>query len=136
MLSFWLIRLLFLKLLKLCVRLFFCLNIRTLILCSLNPRVLRFSRTMIFAIEEINNSSQLLPGLKLGYQIYDSCIAVPVAAHVAFQMSNGQDPVFYKGSNCSQSGVVMAAIGDSGSTPSISISRIFRSFNIPLVSGN
>uniref|UniRef100_A0A3Q2R0R6 Extracellular calcium-sensing receptor-like n=1 Tax=Fundulus heteroclitus TaxID=8078 RepID=A0A3Q2R0R6_FUNHE len=113
---------------------FFCLNIHTLILCSLNTRVLRFSRTMIFAIEEINNSSELLPGIKLGYQIHDSCIAVPVAAHVAFQLSNGQDPMFYQGSNCSQSGVVMAAVGDSGSTPSISISRIFRSFSIPLVS--
>ncbi|PWA22108.1 hypothetical protein CCH79_00010358 [Gambusia affinis] len=101
---------------------------------SLNSRVLRFSRAMIFAIEEINNSSQLLPGVRLGYQIYDSCIAVPVAAHVAFQLSNGQDPVFHQGENCSQSGVVVAAVGDSGSTPSISISRIFRSFSIPLVS--
>ncbi|XP_008423293.1 extracellular calcium-sensing receptor-like [Poecilia reticulata] len=100
---------------------------------SLNSRVLRFLRTMIFAIEEINNSSQLLPGVSLGYQIYDSCIAVPVAAHVAFQLSNGQDPVFLQGGNCSESGVV-AAVGDSGSTPSISISRIFRSFSIPLVS--
>ncbi|XP_027900556.1 extracellular calcium-sensing receptor-like [Xiphophorus couchianus] len=89
---------------------------------------------MIFAIEEINNSSQLLPGVSLGYQIHDSCVAVPVAAHVAFQLSNGQDPVFHQGGSCSRSGVVLAAVGDSGSTPSISISRIFRSFSIPLVS--
>ncbi|XP_054901713.1 extracellular calcium-sensing receptor-like [Poeciliopsis prolifica] len=101
---------------------------------SLNSRVLRFARTMIFAIEEINNSSRLLPGVRLGYQIHDSCIAVPVAVHVAFQLSNGQDPVFDQGGNCSHSGVVVAAVGDSGSTPSISISRIFRSFSIPLVS--
>ncbi|KAM4742043.1 extracellular calcium-sensing receptor-like [Anableps anableps] len=89
---------------------------------------------MIFAIEEINNSSQLLPGIKLGYQIYDSCVSVPVSVHIAFQLSNGRDPVFYKGGNCSQSGVVMATVGDSGSTPSISMSRIMGSFNIPLVS--
>ncbi|XP_037835716.1 extracellular calcium-sensing receptor-like [Kryptolebias marmoratus] len=95
---------------------------------------LHFSRTMIFAIEEINNSTELLPGIKLGYQIYDSCASVPVAVHVAFQLSNGQDPVFYKGSNCSQSGVVMAVVGESGSTPSISISRIIGSFLIPQVS--
>ncbi|KAM4742877.1 extracellular calcium-sensing receptor-like [Anableps anableps] len=101
---------------------------------SFNARDLRFSRTMIFAIEEINNSTKLLPGIKLGYQIYDTCSAVPVAVHVAFQLSNGQDTVFYRGSNCSQSGVVMAAVGDSGSTPSISMSRIIGSFNIPLVS--
>ncbi|KAM4590218.1 vomeronasal type-2 receptor 1-like [Fundulus diaphanus] len=89
---------------------------------------------MIFAIEEINNSTELLPGIKLGYEIHDSCASVPVAVHVAFQLSNGQDPVFYKGSNCSQSGVVMAAVGESGSTPSISMSRIMGSFNIPQVS--
>ncbi|XP_017280204.2 extracellular calcium-sensing receptor-like [Kryptolebias marmoratus] len=97
-------------------------------------RELRFSRAMIFAIEEINNSTKLLPGIKLGYQIYDSCASVPVAVHVAFQLTNGQEPVFYKGSNCSQSGVVLAAVGDSASTPSISISRIIGSFDIPLVS--
>uniref|UniRef100_A0A3Q3B4I1 Extracellular calcium-sensing receptor-like n=1 Tax=Kryptolebias marmoratus TaxID=37003 RepID=A0A3Q3B4I1_KRYMA len=101
---------------------------------SLNSRVLRFFRTMIFAIEEINNSTELLPGIKLGYQIYDSCVSVPVAVHVAFQLSNGQDPVFYKDNNCSHYGMVMAVIGDSGSTPSISISRIIGSFNVPLVS--
>ncbi|XP_037533476.1 extracellular calcium-sensing receptor-like [Nematolebias whitei] len=101
---------------------------------SINSRELRFSRTMIFALEEINNSTELLPGVKLGYQIYDACASVPVAIHVAFQVSNGLDPVFYKGSNCSQSGVVMAVVGESGSTPSISMSRIIGSFNIPQVS--
>ncbi|XP_037835913.1 vomeronasal type-2 receptor 1-like [Kryptolebias marmoratus] len=88
---------------------------------------------MIFAIEEINNSTELLPGIKLGYQIYDSCASVPMAVRLAFQLSNGQDPVFYKGSNCSQSAVI-AVVGDSGSTPSISISRIIGTFNIPQVS--
>ncbi|XP_027900612.1 vomeronasal type-2 receptor 1-like [Xiphophorus couchianus] len=89
---------------------------------------------MIFAIEEINNSTELLPGIKLGYQIHDTCASVPVAVHVAFQLVNGQDPVFYQGRNCSQSGVVVAAVGDSASTPSISMSRIMGLFNVPLVS--
>uniref|UniRef100_A0A3Q3GJ31 Extracellular calcium-sensing receptor-like n=1 Tax=Kryptolebias marmoratus TaxID=37003 RepID=A0A3Q3GJ31_KRYMA len=97
-------------------------------------RELRFTRTMMFAVDEINNSTELLPGIKLGYQVYDSCASVPMAVDVAFQLSNGQDPVFYKDSNCSQSGVVLAAVGDSASTPSISISRITGSFNVPLVS--
>ncbi|KAF1394156.1 hypothetical protein PFLUV_G00023600 [Perca fluviatilis] len=89
---------------------------------------------MIFAIEEINNSTELLPGIKLGYQIHDSCASVPVAVHVAFQLSNGLDPVFYTGDNCSQSGMVKAVVGESGSTPTISISRIIGPFNIPQVS--
>ncbi|XP_062275424.1 extracellular calcium-sensing receptor-like [Scomber scombrus] len=101
---------------------------------SIDSRELRFSRAMVFAIQEINNSTELLPGIRLGYQIHDSCSSVPVAVHVAFQLSNGQDPVFNTGNKCSQSGVVMAIVGESGSTPSISISRIIGPFNIPQVS--
>ncbi|KAF3692673.1 Extracellular calcium-sensing receptor [Channa argus] len=97
----------------------------------IEPLDLQFSLAMIFAIEEINNSSKLLPGIRLGYQIHDSCAAVPMAVKVAFQLTNGLDRVFYTGDNCLQSGMVMAVIGDSGSTPSISISRIIGSFNIP-----
>ncbi|KAM9358883.1 extracellular calcium-sensing receptor-like [Symphorus nematophorus] len=101
---------------------------------SINSRELRFSRAMVFTIEEINNSTELLPGIKLGYQIHDSCTSVPVTVHVAFQLSNGLDPVFYIGNNCSQSGTVMAVVGESGSTRSISMSRIMGAFNIPQVS--
>ncbi|GLD53362.1 extracellular calcium-sensing receptor-like protein, partial [Lates japonicus] len=38
---------------------------------SIDSRELRFSRAMIFAIEQINNSTKLLPGTPLGYQIHD-----------------------------------------------------------------
>ncbi|XP_033953439.1 extracellular calcium-sensing receptor-like [Pseudochaenichthys georgianus] len=101
---------------------------------SINPRELRFSRAMVFAIEQINNSTELLPGIKLGYEIYDSCASVSVAVHVAFQLSGGLDPVFNTGDKCSKSGMVMAVVGESGSTPSISVSRIIGPFNIPQVS--
>ncbi|KAF7218570.1 extracellular calcium-sensing receptor-like [Nothobranchius furzeri] len=101
---------------------------------SFIARELRFSRTMIFAIDEINNSTELLPGIKLGYQMYDSCNSVPGAMQAAFHLSNGQDPVFYKDSICSRSSVVLAVVGDSGSTVSISVSHIIGAFNIPLVS--
>ncbi|XP_060928497.1 extracellular calcium-sensing receptor-like [Limanda limanda] len=103
---------------------------------SIDSHVLRFSRAMIFAIEEINNSSNLLPGVKLGYHIYDSCASVQMAVRLAFQLSNGQDPEFSLGNdhNCSQSGMVMAIVGESGSTPSISMSRVLGPFNIPQVS--
>ncbi|KAK2912398.1 hypothetical protein Q8A73_006511 [Channa argus] len=95
---------------------------------------LGFSRAMTFAIDSINNSTKLLPGIRLGYQIYDSCASVPMTVKVAFQLTNGLDPVFYIPDNCSQSGMVMAVVGESGSTPSISMSRIIAPFNIPQVS--
>lgn len=86
---------------------------------------------MILALEEINNSTELLPGIRLGHQIYDSCASVAVAAHIAFLLSNGHDPVFYKDSNCSRSGAMMAVVGETSSSPSISMSRIIGSFQIP-----
>ncbi|XP_030259251.1 extracellular calcium-sensing receptor-like [Sparus aurata] len=101
---------------------------------SIDYSELRYSCTMVFAIEEINNSTKLLPGITLGYQIHDSCASVPIAVDAAFQLSNSLDPVFYTGHKCSQVGKVMAIIGESWSTPSISMSRIFGSFDIPQVS--
>ncbi|KAK2912396.1 hypothetical protein Q8A73_006509 [Channa argus] len=100
----------------------------------IEPRELRFSRAMIFAIEEINKSSKLLPGIRLGYQIHDSCASVPMAVKVAFQLTNGLDPYFYTSHNCSQSGMVMAVVGESSTGQSIAISRVIGSFNIPQVS--
>uniref|UniRef100_A0A3P9KAK1 G-protein coupled receptors family 3 profile domain-containing protein n=1 Tax=Oryzias latipes TaxID=8090 RepID=A0A3P9KAK1_ORYLA len=73
----------------------------------MNARGLRFSRAMIFAIEEINNSTELLPGIRLGYQIHDSFAAVPVAVQAAFQLSNGEDKIFYKDSNLNMSTVIL-----------------------------
>ena len=99
----------------------------------MNTRELRFSRAMAFAIDEINNSSDLLPGVTLGYKIHDSCFSSPMAVQSAFQFTN--DPLsMYKNTKvCSQSGRVLAVIGDSGSTQSISISRIIGPFDIPQV---
>lgn len=105
-------------------------------MCRIDYHELRFSRVMVFAIEEINNSTELLPGIKLGYQIHDSCTAVPVAIHVAFQLINGLDSVFKTGDNCSQAGMVLGIIGESGSTPSMGMSRVIGSFNIPQVNIN
>ncbi|XP_047450690.1 extracellular calcium-sensing receptor [Mugil cephalus] len=34
---------------------------------------LQYMYAMVFALEEINHSSKLLPGVKLGYHIFDSC---------------------------------------------------------------
>ena len=116
-----------------CIHHIWSWTVTHLSVCSIDSRELRFARAMVFAIEEINNSTELLPGIKLGYQIHDSCTSVPVTMHVTFQISNSLDPVFYTGDKCSQLGMVKAIVGESGSTPSISMSRILGSFNIPQV---
>ncbi|CDQ97130.1 unnamed protein product [Oncorhynchus mykiss] len=89
---------------------------------------------MVFAVEEINNSLELLPGVKLGYQVHDSCSSVPMAVKVAFQLANGLDPMFDTGEQCSGLATVTAIVGESGSTPTISMLRIIGPFRIPQVS--
>ena len=111
------------------MKVFFLYLENVLFVYSMDYRELRFSRAMAFAIDEINNSTDLLPGVALGYNIYDSCASTPMAVQVAFQFTNA--PPLHKNSKvCSQSGRVLAVIGDSGSTQTISISRIIGPFDI------
>uniref|UniRef100_A0A3B4CPK7 G-protein coupled receptors family 3 profile domain-containing protein n=1 Tax=Pygocentrus nattereri TaxID=42514 RepID=A0A3B4CPK7_PYGNA len=56
--------------------------------CDMNFRELRFARAMEFTIHEINNRTDLLPGITLGYQIHDTCFEVLMAVKVAFQYAN------------------------------------------------
>uniref|UniRef100_W5LLH2 G-protein coupled receptors family 3 profile domain-containing protein n=1 Tax=Astyanax mexicanus TaxID=7994 RepID=W5LLH2_ASTMX len=103
---------------------------------SMDLREMRFARAMEFTIHEINNSTDLLPGIRLGYQIHDSCTAVPMAIKVGFQFANGIDPVFNVSVSCEKSvaAAVPALVGESSSTPSISMARMLGLFRIPQVS--
>ncbi|XP_060734685.1 extracellular calcium-sensing receptor-like [Tachysurus vachellii] len=105
--------------------------------CSgMDFREVRFARAMEFTIHEINNRTDLLPGITLGYQIYDSCSSVPMSIKVAFQLANGLEPVFNQSDSCLKSAdsAVTAVIGDSASTQSISIARVLGLYGIPQVS--
>ncbi|XP_037395784.1 extracellular calcium-sensing receptor-like [Pygocentrus nattereri] len=99
-------------------------------------RELRLSRAMEFAIHVINNRTDLLPGITLGYQIHDSCSQVPMSIKVAFQFANGMEPFYNDTDSCSKSAAaaVPALVGESTSTPSISMARMLGLFGIPQVS--
>ncbi|XP_028817513.1 extracellular calcium-sensing receptor-like [Denticeps clupeoides] len=97
-------------------------------------RGLRHARAMEFAIEQINNRSDILPNITLGYQIYDSCSSVPLAVQAAFQFANGKDPEAVTDASCSKSASVAAIVGDSTSAPSIGMARVLGVFEIPQVS--
>ncbi|KAL2095671.1 hypothetical protein ACEWY4_007819 [Coilia grayii] len=101
---------------------------------SMDTRELRFARAMEFAIKEINNRSDILPNVTLGYEIHDSCAAVPVAVKVAFQFANGLTPHVSMSASCPKTANIVAIVGESGSTPSIGMSRILGLFGIPQVS--
>ncbi|XP_076850950.1 extracellular calcium-sensing receptor-like [Brachyhypopomus gauderio] len=103
---------------------------------SMDFRQLRFARAMEFTIREINNRTDLLPDITLGYQIYDSCSDVQMAIKVALQFENGLDTVLNETRSCLKSGAatVPAVVGDSTSSASVSMARMLGPFGIPQVS--
>uniref|UniRef100_A0A3B3I2U7 Olfactory receptor C family, h1 n=1 Tax=Oryzias latipes TaxID=8090 RepID=A0A3B3I2U7_ORYLA len=59
-------------------------------------REFQFAQTMMFAIEEINNSSSLLPNVSVGYKIFDSCGSTLPSTRAAMGLINGQERTFGK----------------------------------------
>ncbi|XP_036391823.1 extracellular calcium-sensing receptor-like [Megalops cyprinoides] len=88
---------------------------------------------MIFAIEEINNRTDLLPGVSLGYKIYDACGSIPLAIRSAMALMNGYEEMLTD-TSCSIPAAVQAIIGESGSSPTIALSSVVGLFHIPLIS--
>ncbi|KAM4742060.1 extracellular calcium-sensing receptor-like [Anableps anableps] len=94
--------------------------------CSrINLREFRFVQTMIFAIEEINNSSVLLPNVSIGYRIFDSC----GSTRAVMGLINGVEKTLSK--NCSSIHVI---IGASESSSTIAMQQISGVFQIPMIS--
>lgn len=89
------------------------------------------AQTMIFAIEEINNSSSLLPNISIGYRIYDSCGSTLSSMRAVMALMNGQERTV--GKTCSGQSAVHAIIGASDSSSTIVMSRSTGAFQIPVV---
>ncbi|XP_029964414.1 extracellular calcium-sensing receptor-like [Salarias fasciatus] len=98
---------------------------------GLDPGELQYAYTMMFAIEEINNSSQLLPGVTLGYWIFDSCPSIPLSIRASLNLMNRYD----NGTpSCNKLSNVHAVIGETTSTSTIGIARTMGPFHIPVIS--
>uniref|UniRef100_A0A3P9LT30 Olfactory receptor C family, h1 n=1 Tax=Oryzias latipes TaxID=8090 RepID=A0A3P9LT30_ORYLA len=95
-------------------------------------REFQFAQTMMFAIEEINNSSSLLPNVSVGYKIFDSCGSTLPSTRAAMGLINGQEKTFEK--TCTGQSTVHAIVGASKSSSTIVLSQIAGIFQIPVIS--
>ncbi|XP_078095870.1 taste receptor type 1 member 3-like [Mustelus asterias] len=93
-------------------------------------------QAMKFAIEEINNSSTLLPGVTLGYTIRDTCLKTSVAMQsaISFLAPKDGDRFDLKCNYTDYSTRVLAVLGPSSSELSRVIARIFSFLLIPQIS--
>ncbi|XP_069053763.1 extracellular calcium-sensing receptor-like [Lepisosteus oculatus] len=101
---------------------------------GLHPGELQHAQAMIFAIEEINNSSEMLPDVSLGYKIYEACRSMPLSIKASLDLMNGQEKGFITDQPCNKSSSVHAIIGQSSSTLAIGIAATVGPFHIPVVS--
>uniref|UniRef100_A0AAQ6IH28 G-protein coupled receptors family 3 profile domain-containing protein n=1 Tax=Anabas testudineus TaxID=64144 RepID=A0AAQ6IH28_ANATE len=102
---------------------------------SLNLGVYHLALAMLFAIEEINNSTDLLPGLSLGYKMYDTCGSIARSVRVALALTNGNEAVSVPSeAPCTRPAQVQAIIGETSSSPSVAIATVIGPFHIPLIS--
>ncbi|NWI89922.1 TS1R3 protein, partial [Pitta sordida] len=91
---------------------------------------------MKFAIEEINNSTSLLPGVTLGYDMYDTCFEPLLALHpsLLFLSQNGTTGIGILSNYTDYQARVTAVIGPHNSGLCLVTAKLFGSFLIPQVS--
>ncbi|XP_067863056.1 taste receptor type 1 member 1-like [Heptranchias perlo] len=95
----------------------------------------RHFQAMRFAVEEINNSSELLPNVTLGYLIFDNC-ASPINVKAVFDFALGNSR--WGAEECQ--GLVgcrprvSAILGPWGSEAALAIASVLHLFHIPQIS--
>ncbi|XP_050991092.1 extracellular calcium-sensing receptor [Labeo rohita] len=90
------------------------------------------AQIMIFAIEEINRSDNLLPNVSIGYRIYDTCGSRLSSMSATMALMNG-----YKiaaGDTCNRQSPIHAIIGETESSATVILSRTTGPFKIPVIS--
>lgn len=103
--------------------------------CRLFVDGLIWALGMKFAIDEINNSTSLLPGVELGYDIYDTCFE-PLAAlqpSLLFVTQNGTTGIGIACNYTDYQPRVTAVIGPHKSDLCLLTAKLFSFFLIPQV---
>ncbi|XP_067851824.1 extracellular calcium-sensing receptor-like [Heptranchias perlo] len=100
---------------------------------NFNLREFHQAQTMIFAIEEINTSSKLLPNVTLGYKIYDGCNSETLSVKAVMALIGMQNESTTD-SSCTPISRLPAIIADAGFIRSLSETMLTAPFGIPTVS--
>ncbi|AWO98860.1 putative extracellular calcium-sensing receptor-like isoform 2 [Scophthalmus maximus] len=106
---------------------------------------LQYIYAMVFAVEEINHSTTLLPGVKLGYHIHDSCGLPLWALRAALSLVGGDStscnstampdyPAGYGEKSGERRGEVPLIIGGDSSITAQILSRLLGPLSVPLMS--
>ncbi|XP_030007823.1 vomeronasal type-2 receptor 1 [Sphaeramia orbicularis] len=98
-----------------------------------NFRTFRWTQTMLFAIDEINKRTDLLPNTDLGYVIYDSCFTISKAVEGTLTYLTGQDEAV-PNYRCGTGAPLAALVGAGGSDLSIATARIMGLYHFPQIS--
>nr|XP_043876063.1 extracellular calcium-sensing receptor-like isoform X8 [Solea senegalensis] len=101
---------------------------------SLNFRGFQFAQAMRFAVEEINNSTDLLPTVSLGYKIYDTCGSIARGVRAALALANGNEVTSAPSNTpCIRPAQVLAIMGEQSSSPCMAIATVIGPLHIPMV---
>ncbi|KAM9358855.1 extracellular calcium-sensing receptor-like [Symphorus nematophorus] len=113
---------------------------------GLDLEPLKYTYAMAFAVEEINRNNTLLPGVKLGYRILDSCTRYPWDLQVALSLIGGDTHTCNLAGSTNRSAAyerprettggqpVPLLIGAASSTTGIMLSRILGPLSVPVIS--
>lgn len=93
------------------------------------------AQAMIFAIDKINNDSNLLPNISLGYDIRDCCESIENATRITYELLRDKCSVNTTLRQLGE-GSIVAFIGPSFSSTAIFIAGILRMLNVSGISGS
>ncbi|XP_069495769.1 extracellular calcium-sensing receptor-like [Ambystoma mexicanum] len=106
---------------------------KNVVLEGFYPRYYRDVLAMVFAIDEVNNTPELLPNITLGFRVFDSCMSESRAVEGMLALLSGTNgPV--PGYRCLKHPPMAGIIGETMSSLTIPMARIMGALHYPQIS--